>query len=117
MKPKKKIDVRQVEELAEKGLVRREIAAALGVSERTLYDRQKESAEIAGAYERGRARGVSFVSYKLWELIEAGNLRAIMFYLKCRAGWTEDGETEDSGEGTSRIEFHVIRPANRSVTD
>ncbi|MBK4739207.1 hypothetical protein [Noviherbaspirillum pedocola] len=113
MKPKKKIDAGQVEDLARKGLSRREIAASLGVSERKLYQDQKINAEIAEGIERGRARGVERVTAKLWEAIEDGNLKAIMFYLRCRAGWSENAAPEEGGGDINRIEISIVRAGER----
>lgn len=56
MKPKLEIDIAKVQALAERGLTMDQIAAALGISARTLYSRKAEvqqlQSPLKGAGER-----------------------------------------------------------------
>lgn len=83
------IDIQQVEILASRGLNQEQIAAALGISERTLRNRKRDTAEVAAAIKKGKARAVSYVAGKLQKLIEQENLGAIIFFLKTQGGWKE----------------------------
>ena len=93
-KPKIELDLAKVEELAGLGLTREQIALSLGVSYSTLNRRAKESEEIETAMKRGRALANIKVAGELMKAIEKGNVTAIIFYLKTRAGWTEKQKIE-----------------------
>ena len=93
-KPKIELDLAKVEELAGLGLTREQIALSLGVSYSTLNRRAKESEEIETAMRRGRALANIKVAGELMKAIEKGNVTAIIFYLKARAGWTEKQKIE-----------------------
>lgn len=89
-KPKIEIDLKQVETLAANGLTQQQIADALGISERTFRDRKSNSAEFAEAIKRGKAKGIAIVTNKLMEKVKAGNVTAMIFFLKSQAGWKEN---------------------------
>ncbi len=97
-KPRIEIDLARVTELASKGLSQEQIAAALGISERTLRNRKAESAEFAEAIEKGRALGIEEVANALFENAKAGNVTAQIFFLKAQAKW-KDKHDADDGEG------------------
>lgn len=96
-KPKIELDIQKVEELAGLGLTREEIALSLGVSYSTLNRRAKEFEEVETAIQRGRALANIKVAGELMKAIEEGNVTAIIFYLKTRAGWTEKIRAEVTG--------------------
>ena len=89
-KPKIQIDLAKVEECAQFCDNDEEIARALGISPSTLYNRKRESAEFKEAIKNGRAKANVFVGGKLMEQVKKGNITAIIFYLKCRAGWKDN---------------------------
>ena len=93
-KPKIELDLEKVEEYAGLGLTREEIALSLVVSYSTLNRRIKESEEVDAAMKRGRAKANIKVGNALMKAIEGGNVTAIIFYLKARAGWTEKQQIE-----------------------
>lgn len=93
-KPKIELDLEKVEEYAGLGLTREEIALSLGVSYSILNRRIKESEEVDAAMKRGRAKANIKVGNALMKAIEGGNVTAIIFYLKARAGWTEKQQIE-----------------------
>lgn len=96
-KPKIELDIQKVEELAGLGLTKEEIALSLGVSYSTLNRRAKEFEEVETAIQRGRALANIKVAGELMKAIECGNVTAMIFYLKTRAGWTEKIRTEVTG--------------------
>ena len=93
-KPKIELDLQKVEEYAGLGLTREEIALSLGISYSTLNRRIKESEDVDAAMKRGRAKANIKVGNALMKAIEGGNVTAIIFYLKARAGWTEKQQIE-----------------------
>ena len=50
--------------------------------------------EVDAAMKRGRAKANIKVGNALMKAIEGGNVTAIIFYLKARAGWTEKQQIE-----------------------
>ena len=105
-KPKIEIDLNEVEDLASRGLTKQQIADKLGISERTLYTRQSESAEFAEAIKRGGAKGVAFASNKLFEAVERGEAWAICFFLKTKGGFKETQKVEMTADvKTTEVEL------------
>ena len=99
-KPKIEINLAKVEALASRLLSKEQIAISLGISERTLYTNQKESAEFAEAIKRGREKGVASIANKLVESAIAGNTTAQIFILKTHGGqeWKEKQEVNLSSD-------------------
>ena len=123
---KKKVDLRQVETLAARGLDNEKIRLALGLSSATFYARKKESKEVEGALSRGRAGGEMVMSDKLWEFAsekktirvqneetgqwedvevyahdDRSRLEAVKFWLERRAGWVKTDKLDMSSSDGS----------------
>lgn len=96
-KPKIEIDLAKVEALAANGLSQQQIADSLGISERTLRNRKKESASFAEAIRRGKNKGIAYVTNALFNKIKKGNVTAMIFYLKTQAGWKETQVNQVTG--------------------
>ncbi len=109
-KPKIHIDLKQVESLAANGLTQEQIAAALGISERTLRSRKGEIADFADAIKRGKAKGIALVTNKLMESIKGGNMTGMIFFLKTQAGWKETNVQEHTGANGADL------PKNNKIT-
>ena len=88
------IDLNAVEEAARTCSSEAKIADALGISQDTLTRRKQNSADFAEAIKKGKAKAEIHAGDKLMELIEKGNLGAIIFFLKCRCGWCETQKIE-----------------------
>ncbi|MDB9733625.1 hypothetical protein OAB15_02465 [Porticoccaceae bacterium] len=86
----KQIDLKSVEELASLGLTEQQIADSLGISRSTLSRRKTDDETFDTALRKGKAKAIVKVSSALMREVEKGSLRAIIFYLKCRAGWREE---------------------------
>jgi hypothetical protein len=82
-------DLEQVEALASSGLTYTQMADALGIHLHTLIRKRNQVEVFAEALRRGRAKGISAVANKLWEMALSGNVVAAIFFLKCQAGWRE----------------------------
>ncbi|MDA8795698.1 hypothetical protein N8076_01785 [Gammaproteobacteria bacterium] len=82
----KQID--QVEALAAV-CTKAQMAAYFGVTEKTFRAIEQRQSEVLTAYRRGRARAVVDIGSALYQKALGGDLRAIQFYLKTQAGWTE----------------------------
>ena len=90
-RPRIAIDVAEVERLASLGMTQAQIARALGISTDTLERRKQEREDVQQALARGRATGEAEVAEALKKQALEGNVRAQIFYLRCRAGWRERG--------------------------
>jgi len=80
------IDATRVEHLASQGLGTMDICRALGIGWDTFNKhREKKSSGISEALDKGKSKGLAFVTSKLMETIEDKNFNAISFYLRNRA--------------------------------
>ena len=75
---------RKAREMASRGLTVKQIADCLGVSDATVYERQKEYPEFLEAIKRGRSEGINQVTNKLFEKAVDGDNTCMIFYLKTR---------------------------------
>jgi hypothetical protein len=92
----------QVRTMAGIGLPQAMIARIIGISEPTLVDRYRED------IDRGVAEATMQVAGKLFQKAVGGDLSAMMFWLRSRAGWTTDrvevaGSVEHQHGGTVEV--------------
>lgn len=119
-KPKIEIDIQKVKALAQRGLSQEKIALALGVSERTLRNRKKESTEFAEAIKKGQSEGEAMIVDKLFEAANRGEAWAICFFLKCRCGWNEKSYLEVTGKNGDPIQIEqksVLNDKQKAMLD
>ena len=114
-KPKIHIDLKQVESLAANGLTQEQIASALGISETTLHQRKRDSADFAAAIKRGKAKGIALVTNKLMESIKGGNMTGMIFFLKTQAGWKETNVQEHTGANGDPISLLLTQVQGNSL--
>ena len=114
-KPKIQIDLKQVESLAANGLTQEQIASALGISETTLHQRKRDSADFAAAIKRGKAKGIALVTNKLMESIKGGNMTGMIFFLKTQAGWKETNVQELTGANGDPISLLLTQVQGNSL--
>src|SRR5690349_7055142 len=81
--------IKEVEEMSADGMTQFHIAGYFGMHQSTWFERCKIFPELSEAYFRGKSKGVKFVTGLLKKLMEDGNERAIMFYLKNVAKFSE----------------------------
>lgn len=96
---------KQIETMSGLGMNLRQIAAVLGVTEITLKRRLSEDPDLFDTVEKGRAMAISVVARTAYQLATSGKVPAMtMFYLKCRAGWSEKPIEEIEAEARARAE-------------
>lgn len=106
-----KNDITEVHMLAGLGLTKYLIQNYFGVSKDTWLKAEKRNPELRKAFLRGQAETIGLVSRKLYELMLTGNITAIMFYLKTRAGWSEKYNPElDCNITEPTISINVTDP-------
>lgn len=93
-------ELEQVEKLSGLGMNIKQIGYVIGVSKSTMERRIKDQPEVAEAVEKGRAMALANVTKSAYQQAISGKVPAMtMFWLKCRAGWSEtDAEDEKQGE-------------------
>lgn len=87
----KQID--QVEALAAV-CTKAQMAAYFGVTEKTFRTIEQRQPEVFTAYRRGRAKAVADIGSILYQKALDGDIRAMQFYLKTQAGWSEKSRLE-----------------------
>lgn len=88
--------ISKAEALAAQGLTLEQIASVLGIHVATLYDKKNKFAELDEAIKRGRDKGIATIANALFNKAKSGDNVAMLFYLKCRAGWREqEAETKE----------------------
>lgn len=111
-RPAIQLDAAEIERLAAQGLRMEEIAASLGIGVTTLYAKKAKYAEFREAVNRGRAAGVTEVTNALMTLVREGNPTAIVFYLKARGGWRDDGRIDEGPDQSKdrpvELHFHGV---------
>ena len=89
------------------------IAAALGVSRRTLGEAMERQPELKEAFALGRAALETELAAALLDKARAGNLVAAIFLLKAMCGWRE-GEARD---GLTKVAIQINLPPPLSQAD
>lgn len=88
-RPRTPVDYDRVEALAARGMDKKDIAACLGITMRTLNQWEIDDPKFDRAMEKGQAAGIAAVTGQLLKAINLGNMTGIIFYLKCRGKWKE----------------------------
>ena len=95
---------------ANKGLIYRALKAT-GLSSATFYTWKAEDPEFAKAVDATEQIEKDFVRCKLAELIEQGDRAAILFYNKCKNGFTETKRVEATVATTDTIDVKATLEA------
>lgn len=108
------MDIDKIEMYAGRGLNKEQVAQCLGISRRVFFKYQEENPEFAEAYDRGRAKATAVIAGKLLQKVETGSLVAIIFWLKCQAGWKETGVLEIPGlTPQAAVDFETLTPEQK----
>lgn len=95
-RPAKELNEAEISELETLAAIlsKEQIAAYFGMTEKTLSAISERQPEVFTAYRRGKAKAVVRVASALMRATEEGDMRAIQFFLKTQAGWTEKRDLE-----------------------
>ena len=85
--------VDQVEALAAV-CTKAQIAAYFCVTEKTFRAIEERQPEVFTAYRKGKARAIADIGSALFQKALSGDIRAMQFYLKTQAGWSEKKRLE-----------------------
>jgi hypothetical protein len=86
--------LRKAERCATHGLTESQIADNLGICRATLAKKKIEYSDFLDAIKKGKAKGIHEIANTLFEKAKKGDTTAMIFYLKCRAGWFDKKEDE-----------------------
>jgi len=95
-RPSKKLtekDIIQVEALAAV-CTKFQVARHFDMTEKTFRAVEQRQNEVFTAYRRGRAKAIAEVGSILLQKAKDGDMKAIQFYLKTQAGWSEKSSLE-----------------------
>src|ERR1051325_9538025 len=95
-RPETKIDLDELEKLCALQCTDAEIAAFLGVNERTIARRRK-TPRFKEIMERARAKGRVSVRRNLFRLANTGNIATCIFLAKNLLGYKDVVNTEHTG--------------------
>ena len=95
-RPAKIINNEQIAEIEELSalLNKAQLAEYFGMTEKTFRAIEERQPEVFTAYRRGRANKIAQVASQLMKAVNRGDMRAIQFFLKTQAGWTEKSHVE-----------------------
>ena len=74
----------RIRELAGLGLSNDQIAECLDMSRSSLYKCMQKNADVRDSVEKGRSKAVMEISNALYESARAGNVKAQIYFLRCR---------------------------------
>lgn len=115
-RPRTRIDLVELEKLANLQATEAEIAAWFGVSTKTI-ERRRKNAKFLEVMERGKAKGRVSLRRYLWKLAGAGNVAACIFLAKNLLGYRDVINAEHSGAGGGPIEVTSKPALDRLSTD
>jgi hypothetical protein len=93
----------QVEGLS-RVLTKAQMANYFGICENTFRKIEERQPEVNEAYMRGRAGAIAGVGENLVSKALNGDTRAMEFYLKTQAGWTDQTRVELTGASGRPVE-------------
>jgi len=102
-------DVIQIEALAAM-CTKGQIADYFGMTEKTFRAIEQRQPEVFTAYRRGKARAIAEVGSALYQKALDGDIRAMQFYLKTQAGWSEKTSVELSTPQNNAWTIEIVRP-------
>lgn len=84
----------KVEQLAENLISNEGMAAYFKISEKGWHAFKKKHQRVDEVIKRGKATCIASCSTKLMAHVQKGNLKAIIFVLTMRGGWTEKSKEQ-----------------------
>jgi len=104
--------IEKARDLASKGLTKKNIADCFGINESTLYEKIQKSEEFSKALAEGKGEIVQKITEQFMKhAIDEKDLKAQMFFLTRRAGWTEPKHEviEEKAPDGSTKQLTIIR--------
>ena len=111
------VDINEVERLAGLGLTQEEIALSLGIARMTLESRKRENELFVEAIKRGKARANQQVANVLYEKATGGDMTAVIWWEKTRAGRTDRQVMEHTGPDGGPIEITAVPYAEDELAE
>ena len=102
-------DIIQVEALAAM-CTKGQIADYFGMTEKTFRAIEQRQEDVFTAYRRGKARAIADVGSALFQKALDGDIRAMQFYLKTQAGWSEKNSIELCAPQSNAWTIEIVRP-------
>jgi hypothetical protein len=103
----------KVKEMSANGMTQFYIAGYFGMAQSTWYERCRVFPQLSEAYWAGKSKGVEFATDCLKKLMLEGNERAIMFFLRNIAKFSDIGSPDDELKNTKDVE----KLASLKITD
>jgi len=107
-RPTKSLSQDEVTEIETLGAVlnKTQLAEYFGMTEKTFRAVEERQPEVFTAYRKAKAKAIAKAGSALMKGINRGDMRAIQFFLKTQAGWTEKNhlqlsKAETPEEGTN----------------
>tara|TARA_B100000674_G_scaffold408890_1_gene356292 strand:+ start:14 stop:388 length:375 start_codon:yes stop_codon:yes gene_type:complete len=107
-RPTKSLSQDEVIEIETLGAVlnKTQLAEYFGMTEKTFRAVEERQPEVFTAYRKAKAKAIAKAGSALMKGINRGDMRAIQFFLKTQAGWTEKNhlqlsKVETPEEGTN----------------
>ena len=107
-RPRKQINLQQVEALATIGATDDEIATVLGISTDTVGRRKKDNPGFKEALKRGRDKGKVTLRRLQWKSAQAGNVAMLIFMGKQLLGQKNDRQLTGIVDSSEDIEPYEI---------
>ena len=79
----------ELEEVMAAECTKPQMTAHFGMTEKTFRAVEERQPEVSTAYRTGRAKAIANIGSVLYEKALSGDIKAVQFYLKTQAGWTE----------------------------
>ena len=95
-RPKKEIDLEQVEEMAAEFCTQDEIAEDMGF-ERTVFHRRKE---VGAAFQRGKNAAKISLRHLMWNMARGGDKTMTIFLAKNELGYQDRPEPKEADDKT-----------------
>ena len=95
-RPRKEIDLDQVEMMAEEFCTQEEIATDMGF-ERTMFNRRED---VQAAFQRGKNTAKMSLRHLMWIGAKGGDRSLIMFLAKNELGYKDNPEPKEANDDT-----------------
>ena len=85
-----KMNVEALSTMASQGMTRKQCADFYGITPQRFNQILGKEPDLLAAFDSGLAQGIQVATKALMDRVKNGDLIAILFFLKCRAGFVEE---------------------------